>query len=147
MMDSYSNKILKGSNNNFRIENIKKKLLTLLLDKKLDFAQLLNKIDAGNFQNRELPPEKLNLAMFLDMLLEILEKSDTLINAEQFLDNVNHKGGEEALKLDGHTNELKENFYEIFQLYFGEEERLRTLELKNRLFEQFMNMKIKDLLT
>lgn len=65
----------------------------------------------------------------LFLILDSLERSDNLINAARYLDQTNSKQN-----LDTHTDQLKENFYELFQVYFGEQERLSAIRAKEFIF-------------
>ena len=139
----------------FRPENVKKTILNLLLDKKLDFKKLINDINkqTKTAENALLKKQKTNTAdidikkaLFLDYLLEKLNVSDTMLNAQQINDELNKDQASDMTKFDAHTDDLKENFYEIFQVFFGEKERMDSIHIKNHLFEYFMKMEVKELL-
>lgn len=92
-------------------QRVKKTILELLIEKKLDLKRLL-----GDIQSKlEEPPgenETMNWLedpdfVLLYVILDRLERSDNLINAVQYLND-------SANEFDTHTDELKENFYEIF---------------------------------
>ena len=133
--------------------SIKRTLIKFLIEKKIDLKKILEK---GQFVDR----------VFLDFVLKRLQKSDELINAERFVfensalmkkeDFGDREGGEEhfggssgvsdgGVALGGHTDDLKENFYQFFSIYFDEQKRIQALDSCELVFKKFSERPISTL--